>query len=360
MQRRHFLAAAGVATLSPALTPARADVPRPPVKMRLGCQRQPTSPEMLRFFKRHGVDAIVGYPEFPKERGYWDADDLGRLKDLAGKHGVSVEVVALPFLTSSHVDRTERPGIVLGKDPDRERDVEHIHKMIAACAKAGIGTIKYNLSILGVLRSGTAPGRGGARYKAWKLSDAANRDKLTRAGKVSAELYWERITWFLERVVPVCNEHKVRIACHPHDPGVPAEGFQGVVTVLGTPEGLKKFVSIRESPYHGLNFCVGTVAEMLTKPNEQIGDVVRYFGERKKIFLVHLRNIRGRRDDFLEVYHDEGDVNLFQVLRVLNETGYDGMICPDHVPSHEDDTKSMQAFAFGYGYIKGLLQGLRD
>src|SRR5262245_27284836 len=138
MQRRQFLAAAGAATLAPAITPARADAPRLPVKMRVGCQRQPTSPEMLRFFKRHGVDSIVGYPEFPKERGYWDADDLGRLKDLASKHGVTVEMVAFPFLHSSHVDRTERAGIVLGKDPDRQRDIEHLQKMIAACAKTGI------------------------------------------------------------------------------------------------------------------------------------------------------------------------------------------------------------------------------
>src|SRR5262249_18452786 len=265
---------------------------------------------------------------------------------------------AFPFLTSSHIDREERGAIMLGKDPDRGRDMDHLHKMIAACAQAGVPAIKYNMSLLGVLRTGSNPGRGGSRYRAWKLADARKEPELTRAGKVSADLAWERITWFLERIVPVCNEHKVRIACHPHDPGVPAEGFQGVCRVLGTPEGLKKFVSIKESPYHGLNLCIGTLAEMLDRPGGQVYDVVRWFVERQKVFLVHLRNIRGHRDDFEEVYPDEGDVDLTRVLRELHQTGYDGLVCPDHMPSHDDDPKQMQAFAFGYGYIKGILQTL--
>ena len=56
------------------------------------------------------------------------------------------------------------------------------------------------------------------------------------------------------------------------------KGWRGVETVLGSVDGLKRFVTIAESPYHGLNFCQGTVSEMLEKPGEQIFDVIRYFG----------------------------------------------------------------------------------
>ena len=200
------------------------------------------------------------------------------------------------------------------------------------------------------------PGRGGSSYSTWRFKDAKPRTPLTKAGVVTPEIYWERITYFLDKVIPVANEFKVRMACHPHDPGMPPEGYQGVHTVLGTVDGLKKFVSIQESPYHGLNFCQGTVSEMLQDPGKEIFDVIRYFGSRKKIFNVHFRNIRGKRDDFMEVYHDEGDISFVKAMMVYKEVGYPYMMMPDHVPQHPDDPRGDQAFAFAYGYIRGLIQ----
>ena len=113
---------------------------------------------------------------------------------------------------------------------------------------------------------------------------------------------------------------------------------------------------MHESPYHGLNFCQGTVAEMLDDPAREIFDVIRWFGERQKIFNVHFRNIRGRRDDFVEVHPDEGDVDLVKAMLVYREVGYPYMMMPDHVPHHADDPGGSQAFAFAYGYIRALIQ----
>ena len=217
--------------------------------------------------------------------------------------------------------------------------------------------VKYNMTILGVVRSAVSPGRGGAKYSTFNYAQAKQDPPLTEAGPVSAEMMWDRITYFLKRVVPVAEENKVRIACHPHDPGMPADqGFRGVHRVLGRVDGMKRFIAIQESPYHGLNFCQGTVSEMLEDPNRELFDVIRYFGTRKKIFNVHFRNIHGGFLNFQETFPDAGDVDMVKALKTYQEVGYDGMLMPDHVPTIEGDTGGLQAFAFAYGYIRGLMQ----
>jgi mannonate dehydratase len=365
MDRRSFLAGAvaqaavpGLPKPSPdAARPSPAVTRRPPVKFTLGCQSGPTDERRLQFFARHGVTHICGYPPGRDEmREPYTVEELTTLRELGARHGVSVDMIALPFLASSHVDRTKRAGIVLGESPDRERDVEHVQATIRNCARAGIPAIKYNMSLLGVLRTPRTTGRGGSTLSTWRLAEAGEQaSRVTRAGRVPADLYWERITWFLERVIPVANEHRIRMCCHPHDPGVPP-GFQGIDAVLGTVDGIKRFVSIQESPYHGLNFCQGTVSEMLKDPGREIFDVIRHFGTRGKIFNVHFRNIRGRRDSFQETYPDEGDVDFVEAIRTYRDVGYQYMLMPDHVPQHADDPDGLQAFAFAYGYTRALIQ----
>ena len=70
-----------------------------------------------------------------------------------------------------------------------------------------------------------------------------------------------------------------------------------------------------------LNFCQGTVTEMLDDPGEEIFDIIRYFGSREKIFNVHFRNIRGHKLDFMEVFPDEGSIDMFECIKVYQEVG---------------------------------------
>ncbi len=366
MNRRQFLASApAMAAAAPmaaqigGLTDPRTDYKPGRAVMVVGCQRGPTSEMMLKLWKRSGVNDICGVvPVGP--RGYMEVDDIQKVAELCGKHGVKLMMTELNGLASSYIGRAVNPSIMMGKSPDRDRAIENCCMSLRNCAKAGLPAVKYNMSVLGVLSTARVPGRGGSMARAWDLDKAPRDLPLTEAGPSMGDAMWERITYFLDRTIPVANEYKVRMACHPHDPGVPPTGYRGVDRVLGTVDGLKKFVSIRESPYHGLNFCQGTVSEMLQDPGKEIFDVIRYFGQRKKIFNVHFRNIRGKRDNFVETYPDEGDVNFYKAIKVYKEVGYPYMMMPDHMPMHPDDPGGHQAFSFSYGYIKALIQAMQN
>ena len=358
MNRREFVSSSGAAAAALAGISSRPAGAAPPqrARMRLGCQSAPTNEQHLRYLARYGVQGICGYPEIAGDRLYATVDELHRMRELAEKYRITVDLIAPPFLASSQIDREKHPAIMLAESPQRDRDIEDLATLIRNCAAAGIPAIKYNLSIVGDLRTGRSPGRGDATYSTWRLQDS-HPAPLTRASRVDADAYWERITYFLDRVIPVATEYKVRMALHPQDPGVPP-GYQGVDSELGTVGGMKKFLAIRESPYHGLNFCQGTVSEMLADPGREIFDVIRYFGSRQKIFNVHFRNIRGHRDDFVEVYPDEGDVDFVKAIQVYREIGYPYLLMPDHVPQAPNDPAGLQSFAYCYGYIRALIQAV--
>jgi mannonate dehydratase len=361
MNRRTFIASTGAAAvaLKEGLTHA-APASTPRLQMKLGDQTQPTNDTHVQFLARYGIRNICGYPQIGEGRLCANVEELKRLRDLTEKYGVAVEMIPIPFLASTHIDKEPHPAIMLADSPERDRDIEAVQNLVRDCAAAGIPAIKYNMNILGGLRTGRTPGRGDAMLSTWRAKDAHPDKPLTRAGPVDADRYWERITYFLDRAIPVAEEYTIRMACHPQDPGVPPEGYQGVDAVLGTVEGLKRFITIRESPYHGLNFCQGSVAEMLYDPGREIFDIIRYFGSRKKIFNVHFRNIRGHRDDFVEVYPDEGDVDMVKAMRVYKEVEYPYMLMPDHVPEAANDPKGLQSFAYSYGYIRALIQAVDE
>jgi mannonate dehydratase len=366
MNRREFvrLAGSGVTAGAVAERLVSAQVAAPPTattsataakaKMKAGTQHG-DSDSILRVLAGFGVNHICSH--LPSERmdEAWSVEGLTRLRERVESFGLTLDMVPLP-LSSNEISRSESPAILLAKEPDREKQLDDICQMIRNTARAGIPAVKYNLTFLGVPRTSPTPGRGRARYSTFVYEGAKQDPPLTAAGAIDADTYWERITHFLTRVVPVAAEHKVRLACHPQDPGMPkGKGWRGVETVLGSVDGLKHFVSIAENPYHGLNFCQGTVSEMLEKPGEEIFDVIRYFGKRGKIFNVHFRNISGGFLNFRETFIDDGDVDMLKAMRVYKEIGYDGMMMPDHVPSIEGDTNNLQGFAFAFGYIKALI-----
>ena len=320
--------------------------------MVIGTQYEPrdVGPDYYQHLKQLGVDHICSNP--PGKASTWTADVLSAHREKMESHGLSLSLIPLAHIGIAAHD--EFPEIMLG-GPGRDAEIDRVCEIIEAAAEAGIPAMKYYLSYLGIVSTGRVVGRGGSSNRTFVYDDA-EQEPLTEAGRVDADTMWERITYFLERVVPVAEQHRVRLACHPHDPPVPSPiGLRGVDRVMGSVEGLKRFIDISPNPYHGLNFCQGTVCEMLERPGEEI---CRYFGERDKIFNVHFRNITGGFCNFVETFPDEGDVKMLDALRAYKEIGYKHMLMPDHVPQIAGPEPQLVAFAYTIGYQQALLQAV--
>ncbi len=322
--------------------------------MHVGTQIRPRDDSDYRVWAQLGVTHVCVDP--PGDPHHWSLDDLRRHREHIESFGLNLDMVQLP-LSSAPIEKQESPNILLGKEPGRQREIDSICALIERLAAAGIPAAKYNLTILGIPRTPREPGRGGSRNAAfrWRLAD--HKAPPTAAGIVSEEENWARIEHFLAAVIPVANAAKVRLACHPQDPYTPP-GYRGVTSVLGTIDGLKRFVLTHESPYHGLNFCQGTIAEMLDDPAREIFDVIRWFGERGKLFNVHFRNIKGRKLDFMEAFPDEGDIDMARAVASYRDVGYQYMLMPDHAPQIDGRDPSGVAFAYCYGYIQALIDAL--
>ena len=197
-------------------------------------------------------------------------------------------------------------------------------------------------------------------HTAFRLDKVSAQEQatLTDAGRVTAEMRWERIEHLLERMIPVAEECKVRMGNSQEDPPVPP-GYKGVDKVLNDFEGMKRFIEIQRSPYHGWNFCVGSIAEMLEDSATEVFPFIEYFGSRNTIFLVHYRNLLGKRYSFREALPDEGDMDFFKVLKALKDVGYCYGIDPDHVPRSADDPKGYyQSYSYCFGYINAMIQAV--
>ena len=327
--------------------------------MHVGCQSGGTSKRNLEFKARHGVYHIDGGSPRTINGVGWDLDDSLAMKEACEKYGISLEAYHLP-LTSSGIDNVAIPNIMLGKSPERDREIEIIQQMIEVTGKSGIRLLNYNTTIHPVLRTERTsdPTRAGATYSTWNYQEAIKRDEpKTIAGDVSIDDMFERITYLLDRILPVAEEWKVQLGNHIADPPTHV-GYRGI-TRWNSPdvfEGIKRFAQLYDSPYHGFNLCIGSVGEGLKDPKTEIIPIIQWVGERKQIFNVHLRNIKGGWDNFQEVYPDNGDMDFYEVVKAFRDVEYPYMLMPDHVPQHPAEGAGNQAFAFAYGYIKALIQ----
>ncbi len=315
--------------------------------MYVGVQGIGTSQHELHFLLRHGVTHMDTQV---------DPDNLDRIaqqREEAAAEGVELEMMHIPMPKS----------ITFADDTRRDRDLDTLCTWVEAAGKAGLRGLNYNFTVVGYQRTPNRYGRGGSIYSSFEFTKYDN-DEPHPGGRIDRDEIFARIAHFLERVIPVAEEYKVQMASHLPDP--PAPELRGEVR-WNYPvfDGLKRFSELTDSPYHGFNFCCGVAAEGLEDPGSELPPIVEYFSERKKIFNVHFRNIKGGLGDFVEVWPDEGDFDMHELALIFPRTGYPYMLMPDHSPGQPDDPphpdgsgRVRQGWAFQFGYIRALIQAV--
>jgi mannonate dehydratase len=291
--------------------------------------------------------------DFLAADGPWDLDRLKSMQDDCGKAGMTMEGV-----------RMDSAYIAMKPGPERDRYLDVIRDNIRKAGAAGAKLVSYHWTITPIRRNRRIPGRGGSTYAGFRLEPNWRELPVAQGGPVSSDDYWERIDYFLKGVVPVCREAGIKLACHPYDPGGLPLGYMGVAhwDSGDFAAAMRRYELTVDDVHNGFTYETAVAGAALADPNAQL-PLLRYLAQRGKIAQVHFRNIRGGRNDAVETYIDEGDVNMLDVVRVLRDCGWEGSLLPDHVPDVDDnpvDPRKLGNYAYAFGYIEGLIRAARN
>ena len=237
--------------------------------------------------------------------------------------------------------------------PGRDEQIAHMQTTIRNMGRAGIPILGYHWMPNSVWRTPEmAVLRGGARGTRFNLAEH-DPNQLTHGRIYSEDEMWANYEYYLARILPVAEESNVQLALHPDDPPVPSLG--GIARIFRNFDGFKRAMDTFDSPYHGLDFCMGCWSEM--GGMENVIRAVRHFGARGKIIYVHFRDVQGTADNFNECFINEGNVNPFEVVKTLRDVGFAGFMITDHVPHMVDDTDwGHRGRAYAIGYIAALIE----
>jgi mannonate dehydratase len=369
ISRRNLIQTAGLAAMaSPAASAAGTmpenkfegkDTPKICLAMGDSGAGQQDVKAQARRLRQLGVDHVLGGgPRIPWEES--------RLKEQIA--GLKENGITLGNLMISGFD-----SAIYGR-PTRDEDIAKVIASIQAAGKAGLPVVEYNWyahrAMEGYFEEEGRAGSGWTGFDYERLVDD-NGNKvpfkdlppLEREGAHSLDEMWSTISYFLKKVIPECEKAGVRLALHPNDP--PAPVSRKSQQIMGTVDGWKKLIDIVKSPCNGITFDCGVTKEMGQDPVE----VCRYFASRDRINHVHFRNVKVKKpyERYTEVFIDEGENNMFAVMRELIKNKYTRMIYPEHPRAIDYDRDrgriggypgggGYAAFAFNVGYTRAMMQ----
>jgi len=354
--RRTLIQSAGFAALAqgaatPAPKPEGKDTPKICLEAGAGGLSAGTIDEAgCRKIKQLGVDYVLtGGPRIP-----WTEDQLKTMMDKLKAGG----------LTLGNLMIAGFPNTIYGR-PGRDEEIEKVNQSIRVAGKVGLPVVEYNFYAHRITEGYYAEtGRAGAGLTAFDNDKVKDLPPLPAEGAHTLDEMWANITYFLKAVIPVAEQSGVRLALHPNDP--PAPLSRGSGQIMGTVEGWKHLIEIVKSPSNGITFDCGVTREMGHDPVE----VCHYFGSRDRINHVHYRNVRVRKpyEQYTEVFIDEGENNMFAVMKELVKQKYPRLIYPEHPRAIDYDRERPEfksaypggggyaAFAYNVGYARAMMQ----
>lgn len=352
------------------------------MKLGFGLYRKDLTPENFRFARQcgatHMVIHLVDYFKRPESlkagqpvddlKGWGVADDktLWSYEMLVGIKE-EIEAAGLRWEAIENFDPAHWHDVLLD-GPEKDRQMEDLKRTIQNIGRAGIPIMGYNFSIAGVAGRLSRPlARGGAEVPGMDGADAPLITTPLKKGMVWNMIYdqdapdedlptishdelWERLAWFLERIIPVAEESGVHMALHPDDPPLPVVRNQP--RLVYQHDMYQRLLEVNSSAHNGLEFCVGTLAEMTEGDIYECVDTYTGMGVVK---YIHLRNVCGQVPHYHETFIDEGDLDVERVFEILHKNQYDGLVIPDHAPQMVCDAPWHAGMAFAMGYLKAML-----
>lgn len=359
LSRRTLLAAAGVSALAlpapaaqiPGPRSEGPDTPKLALEVGAGGIAAGTMEEAgMRRIKQLGVDHVLGGgPRIP-----WDEAGLRSRIDQLKAGGLTLGNLMIGGFNNTIYGR-----------PGRDEEIEKVQKSIQAAGRAGLPVVEYNFYAHRIVEGYyEETGRAGAGITAFDYDRVKDLPPLPEEGVHTAEEIWTNITYFLKAVVPVAEKAGVRLALHPNDP--PAPLSRGSGQIMGTLAGWKRLIEIVKSPSNGITFDCGVTREMGEDPVE----VCRYFGSRDRINHVHFRNVQVQKpyEKYSEVFLDNGQINMFAVMRELVRQKYPRLIYPEHPRALDADRErpgfhpsypgggGYTGYAYNVGFARAMMQ----
>ncbi len=306
----------------------------------------------LRYLRQMGVEQV----EVRISRARADLNRIREIKSIVEQAGLELFEIMLYDLYSSPAFALDLPG--------RESDIDEFVRFIENLGRAGIEHTTCAWCTGGVYKTGEVSLRD-CVTRDFRLQDAvkaaaAGDSSLAAAGRIySEEEMWWSYTNFMETVLPVAERCGVRLQLHPNDPPV---DHGGIPRIFRSTAAFRRAMEIAGgSPYSSILFCVGCWAEMSGPDGdgEDIGAALSEFVRSGHVHQLHFRNVSSPMPGFTETFIEDGYVDMRALMQILVDSGYTGMVVPDHVPRPlKSDAGRYGTEAYLLGYMRSMIDAV--